>query len=682
MTTWNPAVDNGNVLGITIIGNTIYAVGSFTTIEGGTPRNGAAAFDLTTGLSTGWNPNLQGGVGISIAAVGGNLYVTGSFTSVGGGTPRNFAAAFDAGAGGVLPWNPNLNLASSVIRTDGSILYVGGLFTQVGGVPRNRAAALDTSGTLLAWNPDLNGELRGIWPGGPGNSMYLGGDFTTVGGSPRAYASQVDASSGAPTAWNPQPDAYVEDLLENAGVVYLVGNFSSVGNGSYLRNYAAAVDGSSSAVYTWNPNSDAALTVLYQYNPILVGGGMTSIGGAPQQGIAALVDAVGSLAVPNATATNTPFYSPTSSPTPSVSPSPTATMTPSAPVLSGPISSNGGIAIFTGTGQPGQTIFILVNGSPIGSGTAGPDGTFSIPINVGGTPINAGDTVTAAGGSSSGPGSGGIVAVVAPVGPVTSPLSPLDGGAEVITVSGIPGTVQVVTTTLDPDGPGGNPPYSIVLGSATIGPNGQGAILLSQPLAPGQSVDIVSGGILQGPTSAGGSMGQPPVLLSGSVLEEGSVLQGTGIPGSTVQAVASNGAVLGTTVVDPFGNFSLPVSGASAGQSVFLVQDGVRSPLALTAFRMGSEKAFTTANLFRPEQGGTLGLSFKAVNDGRVTVRIFNVSGDLVRPLLEMDCRAGVLYAASWDGRNGDGSVVAAGIYIISVQGAGIRTLKKVVVMK
>jgi hypothetical protein len=172
------------------------------------------------------------------------------------------------------------------------------------------------------------------------------------------------------------------------------------------------------------------------------------------------------------------------------------------------------------------------------------------------------------------------------------------------------------------------------------------------------------------------------MLVVGSVLEEGSTLQGTGVAGSTVQAVDDTGKVLGTTTVDSQGNFSLVVSGAQAGQSVVLVQNGVKGGAPLASLKLGAEVAFTTANIFKPDQGGSLGISFKAQADERVTVRIFNVAGELVRPLMEMDCRIGVLYAASWNGKNGDGETVAAGIYVISVHGRATRSLKKVVVMR
>jgi flagellar hook assembly protein FlgD len=62
--------------------------------------------------------------------------------------------------------------------------------------------------------------------------------------------------------------------------------------------------------------------------------------------------------------------------------------------------------------------------------------------------------------------------------------------------------------------------------------------------------------------------------------------------------------------------------------------------------------------------------------------RVFNIAGEKVRELFEAEVPAGVTVEALWDGRNSDGERVAAGIYVVSVQGAGISSLRKVVLMR
>ena len=90
----------------------------------------------------------------------------------------------------------------------------------------------------------------------------------------------------------------------------------------------------------------------------------------------------------------------------------------------------------------------------------------------------------------------------------------------------------------------------------------------------------------------------------------------------------------------------------------------------------------TDKNIFRPEQGGTVTISFRAPDDGKVTVRVFNIAGTLVRPIFEADVQQGLWFQATWDGRNENGTMVASGVYFISVHGAGIRTIRKVILMK
>lgn len=92
--------------------------------------------------------------------------------------------------------------------------------------------------------------------------------------------------------------------------------------------------------------------------------------------------------------------------------------------------------------------------------------------------------------------------------------------------------------------------------------------------------------------------------------------------------------------------------------------------------------AVTDKNVFKPGQGGGVTISFKAPEDGHVTVKVYNIAGALVRPIFEADIQQGLWFQANWDGQNGSGDTVASGVYFISVRGAGIRTIRKVVLLK
>ena len=87
-------------------------------------------------------------------------------------------------------------------------------------------------------------------------------------------------------------------------------------------------------------------------------------------------------------------------------------------------------------------------------------------------------------------------------------------------------------------------------------------------------------------------------------------------------------------------------------------------------------------NVFRPGQGGPLKIAVKCTRAGRVTVKVYNMAGELVRMPFEADLLANSWTNAYWDGTNAQGSAVSAGIYFVSVQGGGIKSIRKVVLLK
>ena len=72
-------------------------------------------------------------------------------------------------------------------------------------------------------------------------------------------------------------------------------------------------------------------------------------------------------------------------------------------------------------------------------------------------------------------------------------------------------------------------------------------------------------------------------------------------------------------------------------------------------------------------------MEYHLENQGPVTIAIFNCKGDGVRTLFSGRQAAG-MYVASWDGKNGSGTRVGAGSYIISIQ-AGQRSNSKTIFM-
>jgi hypothetical protein len=187
------------------------------------------------------------------------------------------------------------------VTYSGGVAYVGGTFTTVrapgttsGGVTRNHVAAFDTtSGQLLSWNPNANGDVRAIAVGAGG--VWLGGDFTTVTGQPRKRIAAVSPSSGSPTSWRVDADATVKALAFNGAgsVLYAAGNFASLG-GQPRARLGAVNTGSSSVLTGWRADIAAdgawagATSLTVVGTTLFVGGSFTTVNGVDRVNTAAV----------------------------------------------------------------------------------------------------------------------------------------------------------------------------------------------------------------------------------------------------------------------------------------------------------------------------------------------------------------------------------------------------------
>jgi hypothetical protein len=74
-------------------------------------------------------------------------------------------------------------------------------------------------------------------------------------------------------------------------------------------------------------------------------------------------------------------------------------------------------------------------------------------------------------------------------------------------------------------------------------------------------------------------------------------------------------------------------------------------------------------------------IKFDMKEKGNVTLRIYNVAGELVRTLVD-DVRDAGAYAIEWDGRNNGGSNVATGVYFYKMETNGFNETKKMVMLR
>ncbi len=135
------------------------------------------------------------------------------------------------------------------------------------------------------------------------------------------------------------------------------------------------------------------------------------------------------------------------------------------------------------------------------------------------------------------------------------------------------------------------------------------------------------------------------------------------IPGFTARFPAS-----GTVHLEIFG-YNVHGSTASLGLS---------NPLNLTA-----TTAELTAynNVFNPAHGQKTTIKYATTTPGHVIIKLFTVTGTYVTTLLDADMPAG-RGNIDWDGHNVTGSIVASGIYLLSIDAPGIHKIQKIAIIK
>lgn len=242
---------DGVVWSQTIIGNTVYAVGKFSTARpaGAAPgsqtvsRQNILAYSLTTGaLISSFAPTLNAqGLTITTSPDKTRLYVGGDFTSVSGQT-RNRVVALNPTTGAVLSgFAPKVNGSVRAVVASADTVWVGGLFTTVGTVARNRLAAFRSSdGFMLAWNPNASGgRVNALVVSPDYKRVVAGGAFTTLNGSskPGYGLGATDAVSGGIIA------TPVNDVVRNAGSGAAITSLSTDGTNWYGTAYDFAGTG-------------------------------------------------------------------------------------------------------------------------------------------------------------------------------------------------------------------------------------------------------------------------------------------------------------------------------------------------------------------------------------------------------------------------------------------------------
>jgi hypothetical protein len=292
LTDWDPNAgatrnSQGWIFAIATSGQTVYVGGRFTSC-GGQARNGLAALDAVSGLATDWDPSPlpNGNYSVAVTSVAvaePTIYVGGAFGSV-GGQARNGLAALDAGTGMSTPWNPGVS-SGVALALEGSNVYAFE-YNAIYGVD----AASGASGPLLAPGAVIGGASASLIAGASsGSKLYVTGYFDLLGSSRRSSFGAIDIASGRIAAWDPGGSFESEglSLAVNGPVVYAGGYFDLAGG--QLRRNLVALDAESGAATAWNPSPDSVVfAILATDSRVYVGGPFSSIGGETRGGFAIL----------------------------------------------------------------------------------------------------------------------------------------------------------------------------------------------------------------------------------------------------------------------------------------------------------------------------------------------------------------------------------------------------------
>jgi len=197
------------------------------------------------------------------------------------------------------------------------------------------------------------------------------------------------------------------------------------------------------------------------------------------------------------------------------------------------------------------------------------------------------------------------------------------------------------------------------------------------------------------PTSSIDSPDVFAALISGKVTKSDGT---TPIFGAIVEAMQS-GIVLSSATIDSFGNYSISVIAGTydvrvsssgyqtltkTGISVAYGQKTIVNFALLGINEEKKQKEYKTTlgdNLFSPKIGGTAKIKFNVPATGSVSLKIYDLSGKLIRTLFEGSIAAGDIQK-DWDGRDDSGHYVVPGVYFLHYVYPGGKEIRKIGVKK
>jgi hypothetical protein len=267
-----PAVFSGpsamQVNDLLFVGNTLYAAGSFTNV------NGVAASGLARWDGTSWSSLGFSGVANALATDGNKLYVGGVYANAGGVTATNIGywdgSAWHALGAGV---GSRSGLSVQAVAVKNGLVYAGGYFTNSGSQFITNVAVWNGT-TWSAVGGGVNSEVTAL--AFNNNDLYVGGYSTLAGATPVSGIAKWDGANWA---------ALGSGLTGGSAVALSIASFNGLACAVGAFTNAGGV--SATGIATWNGSlwsaagnlSSTAYRAVASGGKLYVGGTFAAAGG-------------------------------------------------------------------------------------------------------------------------------------------------------------------------------------------------------------------------------------------------------------------------------------------------------------------------------------------------------------------------------------------------------------------
>ncbi len=122
---------------------------------------------------------------------------------------------------------------------------------------------------------------------------------------------------------------------------------------------------------------------------------------------------------------------------------------------------------------------------------------------------------------------------------------------------------------------------------------------------------------------------------------------------------------------------------ANIANNINAIKSMIQTLLAPTAIGPDQEapESFSLSQNYPNPFNPSTTIRFNLPESERISLRIYNSSGALIRTLLDVSLNAGT-HEISWDARNQFGQAVAAGVYFYTMETASFQATEKMILLR